>query len=119
MATLLVRPETWPLAKAFTISRGSRAAAEVVVAEISDGKMTGRGECMPYARYGESVDGVAAAIENQVDAIAAGMDRAELQEALPPGAARNALDCALWDLAAKKAGSRSGSWRDCQSRDLW
>jgi L-alanine-DL-glutamate epimerase-like enolase superfamily enzyme len=78
MATLLVRPETWPLAKAFTISRGSRTAAEVVVAEISDGKMTGRGECMPYARYGESVDGVAAAIANQVDAIAAGMDRAAL-----------------------------------------
>ena len=104
MATLLVRPETWPLAKAFTISRGSRTAAEVVVAEISDGKVTGRGECMPYARYGESVDGVAAAIANQVDAIAAGMDRAALQEALPPGAARNALDCALWDLAAKKAG---------------
>lgn len=104
MMTLLVRPETWPLAKAFTISRGSRTAAEVVVAEISDGKMTGRGECMPYARYGESVDGVAAAIANQVDAIAGGMDRAELQEALPPGAARNALDCALWDLAAKQAG---------------
>ena len=68
MATLTVRPETWPLARAFTISRGSRTAAEVVVAEISDGGVTGRGECMPYARYGESVDGVAAAIAAQTPA---------------------------------------------------
>jgi L-Ala-D/L-Glu epimerase len=104
MPRLTVRPETWPLARAFTISRGSRTAAEVVVAEISNDGATGRGECMPYARYGESVDGVAAAIEAQADAIAAGMDRAALQNALPPGAARNALDCALWDLEAKKTG---------------
>ena len=73
----------------------------MVVAELSDGDVTGRGECVPYARYGESVETVSAAIEAMRGALAAGMDRTGLQGAMPAGAARNALDCAFWDLEAK------------------
>src|SRR5262245_13129982 len=102
--TLRVRCERWPIAGAFTISRGSKTAAEVVVAELTDGVFTGRGECTPYPRYGETVLGVEAAIAGCADAIARGLDRTALQRALPAGAARNALDCAFIDLAAKQAG---------------
>ncbi len=96
-----VTVETWPLAEPFVISRGSRTEAHVVVAEVCDGDHAGRGECVPYARYGETVESVLAAIE------AAGRplpNRHALQDLLPPGAARNVLDCALWDLEAKRAG---------------
>jgi len=93
--------ERFPIRGGFTISRGAKHEARVVVATISDGAHRGRGECVPYARYGESVEGVAKAIEACAPAIAAGLDRAGLQALLPPGAARNALDCALWDLEAK------------------
>jgi L-Ala-D/L-Glu epimerase / N-acetyl-D-glutamate racemase len=102
--SLSIRVERWPIAGAFTISRGAKTEAEVVVAELSDGTHRGRGECVPYARYGETVDGVAAAIAALAPAIAQGLDRAPLQSAMPPGAARNALDCAFWDLEAKRAG---------------
>jgi L-alanine-DL-glutamate epimerase-like enolase superfamily enzyme len=102
--TLYVRSERWPIAGAFTISRGSKTEAEVVVAELTDGTFTGRGECTPYPRYGETVPAVAAAIAGCAHAIADGLDRAALQRALPPGAARNALDCAFIDLEAKRAG---------------
>jgi L-alanine-DL-glutamate epimerase-like enolase superfamily enzyme len=101
---LAVRAERWPIAGAFAISRGARTEAEVVVAELSDGASRGRGEAVPYARYGESVSGTVAAIERLRAAIAEGLDRTALQAALPPGAARNALDCAFWDLEAKRAG---------------
>src|SRR6266545_4934347 len=101
---LSVRVERWPIAGAFTISRGAKTEAVVVVAELSDGTHRGRGECVPYARYGETVEGVAAAIEALGLDIADGLDREQLQSAMPPGAARNALDCAFWDLAAKRAG---------------
>jgi L-Ala-D/L-Glu epimerase len=105
MAIILrVRSERWPIAGTFTISRGSKTAAEVVVAELTDGAFTGRGECTPYPRYGETVPGVAAAIAGCAGAISRGLDRAGLQSALPPGAARNALDCAFIDLEAKRAG---------------
>jgi L-alanine-DL-glutamate epimerase-like enolase superfamily enzyme len=104
MRVLKVSHESWPLAKALTISRGVRRSAEVVVVEIRDGDATGRGECMPYAHYGESVPAVIAEIEALRGKIADGLECAALQSALPPGAARNALDCALWDLAAKQAG---------------
>lgn len=97
--TVDVRSETWPLREAFVISRGAKLAAEVVVVEISDGRHTGRGEAVPYARYGETVAGVVAAI-----AAFTATTREALQAALPAGAARNALDCALWDLEAKRAG---------------
>jgi L-alanine-DL-glutamate epimerase-like enolase superfamily enzyme len=101
--SLSVRIERWPIAGAFTISRGAKTEAVVVVAELSDGRHHGRGECVPYTRYGETVEGVAAAIEAMGEAIAGGLDRERLQRAMPAGAARNALDCAFWDLAAKRA----------------
>jgi L-alanine-DL-glutamate epimerase-like enolase superfamily enzyme len=101
---LQVLIERWPIAGSFTISRGAKHEAAVVVAELSDGTHTGRGECVPYPRYGETVGGVAAAIEALRPALAAGLDRAALQTALPAGAARNALDCAFWDIEAKRAG---------------
>jgi L-Ala-D/L-Glu epimerase len=102
--SLSVRVERWPIAGAFTISRGAKTEAVVVVAELGDGAHRGRGECVPYARYGETVEGVAAAMKAMTEPIAAGLDRERLQAAMPPGAARNALDCAFWDLAAKRAG---------------
>ena len=101
---LSVSLERWPIRGRFTISRGSKREAVVVVATIRDGAFEGHGECVPYARYGESVEGVAQAIETCAPAIAQGLDRAGLQAMLPPGAARNALDCALWDLEAKLSG---------------
>jgi L-alanine-DL-glutamate epimerase-like enolase superfamily enzyme len=101
--TLRVTTERWPIAGAFTISRGSKTEAEVVVAEVSDGIYRGRGESVPYGRYGETSDGVAAAIAALAPRVARGLERGELQGLLPAGAARNALDCALWDLAAKRA----------------
>jgi L-alanine-DL-glutamate epimerase-like enolase superfamily enzyme len=102
--SLTVRTERWPIAGTFAIARGARTEAVVVVAEISDGRHTGRGECVPYARYGETPDAVVAAIAGQRGALARGLDRAALQDAMPAAAARNALDCALWDLEAKRAG---------------
>ena len=85
---------------AFVISRGAQTEVVVVVAEVSDGIHTGRGECVPYRRYGETVEGVLAAIAGGE----AHADREALRRSMPPGAARNALDCALWDLEAKRAG---------------
>ena len=102
--SLSVRAETWPIAGAFSISRGAKTEAEVVVAELRDGGHRGRGECVPYGRYGETVEGVIAALAAMSERIAQGLDRAGLQQAMPPGAARNALDCAFWDLEAKRAG---------------
>ncbi|HKF73985.1 MAG TPA: N-acetyl-D-Glu racemase DgcA [Stellaceae bacterium] len=101
---LTVHRESWPLAHPFVISRGSRTTAEVVVVELVSGQDRGRGESVPYGRYGETVDGVVSAIEKLGPAIAEGLDRAGLQMALPPGAARNALDAAFWDLEAKTSG---------------
>ena len=100
---LTVRPEHWPIAGSFNISRGARTESVVVVAELTDGKTRGRGECLPYARYAESVASVTAAINAMRPALAAGLDRRALQQAMPPGAARNALDCAFWDLEAKRS----------------
>ncbi|HVY42769.1 MAG TPA: N-acetyl-D-Glu racemase DgcA [Hyphomicrobiaceae bacterium] len=97
---LAAAAETWPLADNFTISRGSKREAHVVVASISDGRHTGRGECVPYARYGESVESVL----SQLAAASPLADREALRRTMPAGAARNALDCALWDLAAKSSG---------------
>jgi L-Ala-D/L-Glu epimerase len=103
---LRVRIERWPLADAFSISRGSKTEAVVVVVELFDGVHRGRGECVPYARYGETPEGVVAAIEAMRGAVHEGLDRAGLQAAMPAGAARNALDCAYWDLEAKRSGRR-------------
>jgi L-Ala-D/L-Glu epimerase len=102
--SLTIRTERWPIAGAFTISRGAKTEAEVVVAELSDGTHVGRGECVPYARYGETITGVAAALEAMRAPLANGLTRQALQHAMPAGAARNALDCALWDFEAKARG---------------
>jgi L-alanine-DL-glutamate epimerase-like enolase superfamily enzyme len=103
---LTVAIERFPIAGTFTISRGTKTEAVVVTATITDGKVTGRGECVPYARYGETVEEVADLIEAQTPMLAAGTSRTEIAEAMLPGAARNALDCALWDYEAKFAGRR-------------
>lgn len=102
--TLSVAVETFPVAGAFTIARGSRTEAVVVVATITADGHSGRGECVPYPRYGETVEGVVAAIESAAPRLADLIGGADVAAVLPPGAARNALDCALWDLAAKRSG---------------
>lgn len=107
MRPLTVSIDRFPLARAFVISRGSRTEAVVVCVEIAQGAQKGRGECTPYARYGETPESVVAQIETARAAIEAGADRAALQTLLPAGAARNALDCALWDLDAKRLDMRA------------
>ena len=97
---LAIDVETFPVAGTFTISRGSRREATVVVVTLRDGGYMGRGECVPYARYGETVESVVA----QIRTVAEIRDQEELQRRLPAGAARNAVDCALWDLSAKLTG---------------
>ena len=97
-----VREDVFRLAEVFTISRGSRTEAKVLTVHVERDGVTGWGECVPYARYGETLQSVAA----QVGGLPPEIDRAALQDALPAGAARNAVDCALWDLAAKQAGKR-------------
>jgi L-Ala-D/L-Glu epimerase len=106
---LSVRAERWPIAGVFRIARGAKAEAQVVVVEIVQGGRRGRGEAIPYARYGETVDGVVSAIEMMRGALEHGLTRQALQDVCPPGAARNAIDCALWDLEAKLSGV--GVWR--------
>ncbi len=101
---LAVAIERWPIAGSFAISRGAKTEAVVVVAELAGGGFAGRGECVPYARYGETPEGVAAAILGLAPALERGLDRQALARALPAGAARNALDCALWDFEAKRTG---------------
>src|SRR5215510_10135457 len=104
---LAVAVERWPISGGFTISRGVKHEAVVVVATIGDGIHSGRGECVPYARYGESIEGVVATIAACAESVANGLSRTGLLDMLPPGAARNALDCALWDFEAKRAGRRA------------
>ncbi len=101
------RIERWPIAGAFTISRGAKTEAITVVAEVSQGGHTGRGECVPYARYGETPEATLAALLSMREALGKGLGRRALQAALPAGAARNALDCALIDLEAKTGGRRA------------
>ncbi len=96
-----VRSQRFPLAQTFTIARGAKTAADVVVVELNRDGCVGRGECLPYPRYNESVAQTIDALESLRPQVEAGLDQAALQSALPPGAARNALDCALWDLEAK------------------
>lgn len=97
---ILVTQDTFPLARAFTISRGSKTEARVLTVALTRSGVTGRGECVPYARYGESLESVA----DQIASLPGDVDRTALQELLPAGAARNAVDCALWDWEAKAAG---------------
>lgn len=103
-----LRHESWPTRAVWRIAHGSISSIDVVVVEIRNGDALGRGECRPYARYGESVASVIGQIEPLLSALEAGLDRSELQQRLPAGAARNAVDCALWDLEAK-----------CTGRPVW
>ncbi len=102
--TVSARTEIWPIAGSFTIARGAKREAVVVIAEVSDGRVRGRGECVPYARYAETPEHTLAQIQ-----AAHVEDRALLAAAMPPGAARNALDCALWDYEAKAGGMSASS----------
>jgi L-alanine-DL-glutamate epimerase-like enolase superfamily enzyme len=104
MLTIEAREEIWPLKKVFRISRGSRTEAQVVVVTVGDDEHVGRGEGVPIKRYGQSVESVLAQIESVKTE--KNLDRQRLQQMLPAGAARNALDCALWDLEAKRSGKR-------------
>lgn len=101
MLKINVEAETFALANVFTISRGAKTHAHVVRVEVSDGEYKGQGECVPYARYGESVESVKALIAN----LPSDLNRLSLQDIMPAGAARNAIDCALWDLEAKQSGT--------------
>src|SRR3982075_1285557 len=103
---LVARIERWPIAGSFTISRGAKTEAVTVVAEVSRGGHAGRGECVPYPRYGETPKATLAALLSMQEPLRQGLDRSALQAAMPPGAARNALDCALLDLEAKTSGQR-------------
>jgi L-alanine-DL-glutamate epimerase-like enolase superfamily enzyme len=103
---LAARIERWPIAGSFTISRGAKTEAVTVVAEVSRGGHTGRGECVPYPRYGETPEATLAALQAMQEPLEQGLDRQALQSAMPAGAARNALDCALLDLEAKTVGQR-------------
>ncbi|MEP5631530.1 MAG: N-acetyl-D-Glu racemase DgcA [Tateyamaria sp.] len=95
-----VTRDVFKLAQVFTISRGSRTEAQVLTVTLSDGEHRGWGECVPYARYGETLESVT----NEITGLPADFDRQDLFDLLPAGAARNAVDCALWDLEAKRAG---------------
>jgi L-Ala-D/L-Glu epimerase len=103
---LSARIERWPIAGAFTISRGAKTEAVTVLTEVSRDGHTGRGECVPYARYGETPEATLAVLQSMQEPLREGLDRQTIQAAMPPGAARNALDCALIDLEAKTTGQR-------------
>jgi L-alanine-DL-glutamate epimerase-like enolase superfamily enzyme len=103
---LSARIERWPIAGSFTISRGAKTEAVTVVAELSRGGLTGRGECVPYPRYGETAEATLDALQAMQEPVSRGLDRRALQASMPPGAARNALDCAFLDLEAKTSGQR-------------
>lgn len=104
MRRLTVTAETWPLASAFTISRSSRTETRVLVVDLYQGPFKGRGEAVPNSRYRESIDSVIAEIEAIRPALESGADRQKIGQLMDHGAARNAVDCALWDLEAKLAG---------------
>jgi L-alanine-DL-glutamate epimerase-like enolase superfamily enzyme len=103
---LHVRSERWPLSRPFRISRAVKTAAEVVVVELHEGEAVGRGEAVPYPRYGETTASAMDQIESLRPALRRGLSRPELLEVLPAGAARNAVDCALWDLEAQISGAQ-------------
>jgi L-alanine-DL-glutamate epimerase-like enolase superfamily enzyme len=109
MLTISAARQSWPIAGTFTISRGSKTAADVVEVTVRRGHVEGRGECVPYARYNETVDGVLASFEALARQPPATLSRTDVPTLLQEHAARNALDCALWDLEAKEAGMPA--WR--------
>lgn len=104
MRQLEIIAESWPITGTFRIARGAKTHAQTLMVCLHEDGKAGRGECVPYGRYGESIDSVTAQIEAQRHALENGLTRQDLQSAMPPGAARNAVDCALWDLQAKQSG---------------
>jgi L-alanine-DL-glutamate epimerase-like enolase superfamily enzyme len=110
---LYAKIERWPIAGSFTISRGAKTEAVTIVAEVSRNGHIGRGECVPYSRYGETPETTLAAIQAMQELLSRGLDRQGLQAAMPPGAARNALDCALLDLEAKTSSQRVWNLLGC------
>ena len=110
----VVRVESWPIRGEFRIARGARTAAEVVVLELHDAGFVGRAECVPYGRYGETIEAVAAGIESACAGVASSGVIRRIST-MPPGAARNALDCAMWDLRAKREGSPVWSLAGCSA----
>ena len=117
MTILSVKADSFKIDGVFRISRGSRTVSKVVTVTLMDGEFTGVGECVPYPRYGESVESVIAEIESIAPKVADGLDRIGLQDAMPAGAARNAIDCAFWDLEAKKSGKRVWELLDLPAPD--
>lgn len=107
---LSISHETWPLKEPFKISRGVKTEAHVILAELDYCQVRGRGEAVPYGRYGETMDSVIDQIAAVTDAIEVGISSEELQDLLPAGAARNAVDCALWDMMAR--------WKEVPVSDL-
>jgi len=106
MATLTIRHERWPIRGTFTISRGGRTATDVVLVELAEEGVVGRGECVPYPRYGENPESVSEDIESRRRVLEGNVTPHELLDVMPAGAAREAVDSALWDLAAKREGAR-------------
>ena len=104
MTSIEVARESWPTAGNFTISRGSKTSADIVVVTLRDGPHVGRGECVPYLRYDETAPQVVTALEAARASIEKGINRADVPRLIQPRAARNELDCALWDLEAKQRG---------------
>ena len=102
-----INEQVWPLNKPFRIARGVRTKARVIVVTVNDGQHTGHAEAVPSKRYGENVASTLAQLEQISSKGAGGFDRQQIQKLLPAGAARNALDCALWDLEAKVSGKRA------------
>ncbi|PDS77421.1 N-acetyl-D-Glu racemase DgcA [Rhizobium sp. L43] len=102
--TLDIQMNSFPIARTFTISRGAKTEAEVITCTLTEDGARGLGECVPYRRYGETMESVFAQIEATRPLVEAGISRHDLLSAMPPGAARNAVDCALWDLEAKRTG---------------
>lgn len=100
--------KSWPIRGSFTISRGTKTTAETIIVELKNNGVTGRGECVPYGRYGETIESVKAQIEWVLPEVKCGINREQLQALLPSGAARNAIDCAMWDLELKS--TKSSVW---------
>lgn len=113
--TLDARHDGFPLHTPFRISRGVKTVADVVTVTVREGELVGRGEGVPYPRYGETVDGSLVAIAGMRALVEAGASREELAAAMPAGAARNAIDCALWDLEAKRAGTSVAALAGCRA----
>lgn len=119
MRNLRVYEEAWPLHTPFVIARGSRSEAKVVVVEVEENGVKGVGECTPYPRYGESIASVMAQILTIGEQLENGATREQLQHLLPAGAARNAVDCALWDLQARSVGKSIPQLLGLRCRTGW